>query len=68
MECRALIYFAEKSIWLEERRILKYHGHYRVRKETVFSTDIFGFSSPFSVVSDSFTTNENLIRGKFFFF
>ena len=31
-----------------------------------FPPNIFGFSSLFSVVSDSFTTNENRIQGKLF--
>lgn len=67
MECKALIYFSKKSIWLEERRILKYCGRYKVRQDRKsFSLYIFGFCSLFSVVSDSFTTNENLIQGKLF--
>lgn len=67
MECKALIYFPKKNIWLEERRVLKYCGHYQVRQDRKsFSPDIFGFCSLFSVVSDSFTTNENLILGKLF--
>lgn len=66
MECKALIYFSKKSIWLEERRMLKDCEHYKVRKDSFFLLDIFGFSSLFSIVSDSFTANENHIQGACF--
>lgn len=41
MECKALICFSEKSIWLEERRILTYREHCKVQKDRLFLPDIF---------------------------
>lgn len=43
--------------------MLKSCEHYnKSSKDSFFPLDIFGFSSLFSIVSDSFTTNENHIQ------
>lgn len=66
MECKALTCFSKKSIWLEERRILKYHEHYTVQKDREFSSPIFLFRFIFLLFLTLFTTNENLIQRKAF--
>lgn len=66
MECKALIRFSKKSIWLEERRILKYHEHQKVQKDRVFLPDIFVSVRSFLLFLILLTMNENLTQGKAF--